>query len=51
MAFYPVDVIGDARADRYNVTVTSILKDPNVLGYLDPEFDITDEVLKELNKK
>jgi acetyltransferase len=28
----PVDVIGDARADRYNVAVTSILKDPNVDG-------------------
>ena len=28
----PVDVIGDARADRYNVAVTSILKDENVDG-------------------
>ena len=28
-----------------------ILKDPNAVGYLDPEVDITDEVLKELNKK
>ena len=28
-----------------------ILKDPNAIGYLDPEVDITDDVLKELNKK
>ena len=28
-----------------------ILKDPNAIGYLDPEVDITDEVLKELNKE
>jgi acetyltransferase len=28
----PVDVIGDARADRYSVAVTSILKDDNVDG-------------------
>jgi outer membrane protein len=28
-----------------------ILKDPNAVGYLDPEVDITDEVLRELNKK
>ncbi|MBN1349033.1 acetate--CoA ligase family protein [candidate division KSB1 bacterium] len=28
----PVDVIGDARADRYNVAVSSALKDPNVDG-------------------
>jgi acetyltransferase len=28
----PVDVIGDARADRYNVAVSSILKDENVDG-------------------
>jgi len=28
----PVDVIGDARADRYNVAVTSVLKDENVDG-------------------
>ena len=28
----PVDVIGDARADRYSVAVTSILKDENVDG-------------------
>lgn len=27
-----------------------ILKDPNAIGYLDPEVDITDQVLKELNK-
>jgi outer membrane protein len=28
-----------------------ILKDPNAIGYLDPEVDITDSVLKELDKK
>lgn len=28
----PVDVIGDARADRYNVAISSILKDENVDG-------------------
>ncbi len=28
----PVDVIGDARADRYNVALTSALKDDNVDG-------------------
>jgi acetate---CoA ligase (ADP-forming) len=28
----PVDVIGDARADRYNVALTSALKDENVDG-------------------
>jgi outer membrane protein len=28
---------------------TLIIKDPNVLGYLDPEVDITDDVLKRLN--
>ncbi len=27
-----------------------ILKDPNAVGYLDPKVDITDDVLKELNK-
>ena len=30
---------------------TIILKDPNAIGYLDPSVDITDAVLKELNKK
>jgi outer membrane protein len=29
---------------------TMILKDPNSIGYLDPSVDITDEVVKELNK-
>ncbi len=29
---------------------TIILKDPDAVGYLDPKVDITDEVLKELNK-
>jgi len=28
-----------------------ILKDPNAVGYLDPKVDITDQVLKVLNKK
>ena len=28
-----------------------IIKDPNAVGYLDPDVDITDDVLKELNKK
>ena len=28
-----------------------ILKDPNAVGYLDPDVDITDLVLKELNRK
>jgi len=28
-----------------------ILKDPNTVGFLDPKVDITDLVLKELNKK
>jgi outer membrane protein len=30
---------------------TIILKDPKTIGYLDPDVDITDLVLKELNKK
>jgi len=30
---------------------TIILKDPNAIGYLDPEVDITDAVLKALNKR
>lgn len=29
---------------------TIILKDPNAIGYLDPDVDITNDVLKELNK-
>ena len=29
---------------------TIILKDPNAVGYIDPSVDITDDVLKELNK-
>jgi outer membrane protein len=36
-------------AQRLNYTI--ILKDANVIGYLDPSVDITDEVIKELNKK
>lgn len=35
-----------AKKNRYTI----ILKDPNAIGYLDPEVDITDEVLEELNK-
>ena len=34
-----------ASKSGYNV----ILKDPNVIGYLSPEADVTDKVLKELN--
>ena len=30
---------------------TIIIKDPKTIGYLDPSVDITDEVLKGLNKK
>lgn len=29
---------------------TMILKDPNAIGFLDPSVDITDDVVKELNK-
>jgi outer membrane protein len=36
-----------AKKKRYTI----ILKDPNAVGYLDPSVDITDLVLKELNKK
>ena len=35
-------------AKKYRYTL--ILKDPNAIGYLDPNFDITDLVIKELNK-
>lgn len=35
-----------AKQEKYTI----ILKDPNAIGYLDPEVDITDLVLKELNK-
>jgi len=35
-----------AQKRRFNI----ILKDPNALGYLDPKVDITDDVLKELNR-
>jgi len=36
-----------AKKKKYSI----ILKDPNSIGYLDPAVDITDLVLKELNKK
>lgn len=36
-----------AKKKKYSI----ILKDPNSIGYLDPNVDITDLVLKELNKK
>jgi outer membrane protein len=36
-----------AKSKQYTI----ILKDPKVIGYLDPRVDITDSVLKELNKK
>ena len=35
-----------AKKQKYSI----ILKDANAIGYLDPEVDITDDVLKELNK-
>ncbi len=35
-----------AKKNRYTI----ILKDPQAIGYLDPSVDITDEVLKALNK-
>jgi outer membrane protein len=35
-----------AKKQKYTI----ILKDANAIGYLDPEVDITDDVLKELNK-
>jgi len=36
-----------AKKKRFGI----ILKDPNAIGYLNPDVDITDAVLKELNKK
>ena len=36
-------------AKKYKYSI--ILKDPNCVGYLDPDVDITDKVIKELNKK
>ena len=36
-----------ARKKKFSI----ILKDPNAIGYLEPDVDITDLVLKELNKK
>lgn len=36
-----------AKKQKYTI----ILKDPNAVGYLDPDVDITDDVLKELNRK
>ena len=35
-----------AEKQKYSI----ILKDPDAIGYLDPSADITDDVLKELNK-
>jgi len=35
-------------AKKYNYSI--ILKDPNAIGYMDPAVDITDLVVKELNK-
>ena len=37
---------GVAKSKKYAI----ILKDANAIGYLDPSVDITDDVLKELNK-
>ncbi len=36
-----------AKKKKYGI----ILKDPNAIGYLNPDVDITDLVLKELNRK
>jgi outer membrane protein len=42
------DILKDAaRKKKFSI----ILKDPNVIGYLDPEVDITDDVLKALNQR
>ncbi len=42
------DILKDvAKNKKYGI----ILKDPNAIGYLDPDVDITDLVLTELNKK
>ena len=42
------DILKDvAKKKKFSI----ILKDPNVIGYLDPEVDITDEVLKALNQR
>lgn len=57
-AFYnPVDVLGDAKADRYRVAVEALLKDPNVdavITLLTPqavtEPEATAKVLIELNR-
>ena len=36
-----------AKKNKYTI----IIKDPNAVGYLDPDVDITNKVIKELNKK
>ena len=36
-----------ARKNKFDI----ILKDPNAIGYLDEDVDITDDVIKELNKR
>ena len=36
-----------AKARKFSI----ILKDPNAIGYLDPKVDITDDILKQLNRK
>lgn len=42
------DIVKDvAKKNKY----TMIVKDANAIGYLDPEVDITDDVVKELNKR
>ena len=43
------DGVLKAVAKRKKYTI--ILKDPNAVGYLDPKVDITNDVLKALNKK
>jgi outer membrane protein len=39
-------VLKEVAKKKYSI----ILKDPDAIGYLDPSVDITDDVLKELNK-
>jgi outer membrane protein len=48
MILEKADGILKAIAKKQKYTI--ILKDPNAIGYLDPSVDITDEVVKELNK-
>ena len=49
MILQKADAILKKVAKKGNYTM--IIKDPNAVGYLDPDIDITDAVIKELNKK